>query len=230
MDIVLSLLFRQSKQLTLYEEKITSLEKENKSLRSAVSSLSKEVLTLKTAVNHNDQQMRGNSIRLLGLPMAEDEIGATDGGKALAQRVYDKILKPILVAARTKGSIPGCASVIEECYRAGRPSSDKSKPPPIVLKLCSKQIRLIILRNKKSGMPAPSAADTAIGIKRHVIVEDLTRDSLRLLKNLAADERVGKVWSIDGYIRFTLTSDPSSTAKRVKSVYETVESIIASAS
>jgi cell shape-determining protein MreC len=43
MDIVLTLLLRESKQLTMYEDKITSLEKENKSLRSSVNLLSKEV-------------------------------------------------------------------------------------------------------------------------------------------------------------------------------------------
>ncbi len=41
-------------------------------------------------------------------------------------------------------------------------------------------------------MPSPTASDIAISIKRHVVMEDLTRDSLRLLKSLAADGRVGE--------------------------------------
>jgi hypothetical protein len=230
MDMVLSLLLKQTKQLSVYEEKISSLEAENKSLRSTVNTLSKEMHSLKSAVNNSDQQRRGNTVRLLGLPMSEDEVGATDGGKSLATRVYDRIIKPILAAARAKGAIPSCASVIEECYRAGKASSDKSKPPPVVIKFCSKQIRLTIMRNKKAGMPAPSAADISAGIKRYVIVEDLTRDTLRALKGLAADERVGKAWSIDGSIRFTLASDQSNSVKRVKSVYDSINSIISNVS
>ncbi len=135
MDLVLSLLIKQSKQLKNY-------------------------------VNFNNQLLRGSSIRLLGFPMADEEVGATDGGKALAGRIYDKIIKPILVAAKTKGAIPNCGNTIDKCNRAGRASSDKSKPPPVVIKLCSKQIRLAILRNKKASVPAPSTADSACGIKR----------------------------------------------------------------
>jgi hypothetical protein len=223
------LLIKQTKQLATFEDKILSLEKENKSLRSSVTSLSKELHSLKNDVNFNNQLLRGCSIRLLGFPMADEEVGATDGGKALAGRIYDKIIKPILVAAKTKGAIPNCANTIEECYRAGRASLDKSKPPPVVIKLCSKQIRLAILRNKKAGMPAPSMADSACGIKRFTIVEDLTRDSLKTLKNLAADERVGKAWSMDGLIRFTLASDKAGTVKRVKSIYDPIDTIIANA-
>jgi hypothetical protein len=84
MDLVLSLLLKQLKQLSVFEEKINSLEKENKSLHSIVSNLSREVYTLKNAVNNSEQQSRGCSIRLLGLPPGEDETDLTDGRKALA--------------------------------------------------------------------------------------------------------------------------------------------------
>lgn len=229
MDIVIQLLLKQSRQLTLYEEKITTLEKDNKKLSATVTSLNREVHNLKNAVNHSEQQTRGYSVRLFGLSMTEEETGATDGGKALATRIYDKILKPILVAAKTKGPVPGCSSVVEECFRVGRAGPDKSKPPPVVVKFCTKQIRLTVMRNKKAGMPAPSAVDIANGIKRYVIVEDLTKDSLKMLKSLAADERVGKVWSIDGSIRFSLAGDKTNKVHRVGSVYDQLEAIVAKA-
>jgi hypothetical protein len=155
MDIVLSLLLKQAKQLSIYENKINALETENKKLNSNINTLNREVYSLKNSMNSREQQMRGCSVRLFGLPMSEEETGATDGGKALAARIYDKILKPILVAAKSKGPVPGCASVVEECYRAGRPGPDKGKPPPVVIKFTSRLIRLTILRTKKAGMPAP---------------------------------------------------------------------------
>jgi hypothetical protein len=137
MDMVLSLLLKPSKQLSAYKEKISSLEVENNTLRTSVNVLTREVNNLKIAVNNSDQLRRSNSIRLVGFSMSEDEAGATDGGRSLATRVYAKILKPILSAARAKGAIPSCASVIEECYRVGKASSNKSKPPPVVIQLCS---------------------------------------------------------------------------------------------
>jgi hypothetical protein len=73
--------------------------------------------------------------------------------------------------------------------------------------------------NKKAGMPAHSAADTSASIRRHVIMEDLTRDSLRVLKGLVADERVGKAWSIEGSICFTLAGDQSNSVKGGSEVY-----------
>jgi hypothetical protein len=234
-DIVLSLLIKQSKQLSIYEEKISSLEKENKSLRSSVNTLSKEVHILKNAVNSREQQTRGCSVRLLGLSLSEEERGSTDGGKALSSRIYEKILKPILTAAaaatasRTKGALPACASVIDECYRVGKPGSDKSKPPPVIIRFCSKQIRLSILKYKKVAIPAPPAGDVAAGIRRYIIVEDLTKDSHRMLKNLLLDDRVDKAWTMDGSIRFTLVSDQSHSVKRVKSVYDSVDSVISNA-
>jgi hypothetical protein len=61
------------------------------------------------------------------------------------------------------------------------------------------------------------------------IVEDLARDSLKTLKNLAVDESVGKAWSMDRLIRFTLASDKAGTVKRVKSIYDPIDTIIANA-
>jgi hypothetical protein len=226
MDIVLQLLIRQSRQLTIYEEKISALENANKKLSSTVNSLNREVYTLKNTINIRELQARSNSVRLFGLSMADDETGATDGGKALAARIYDKILKHILVEAKAKGPVPSCSSVVEECYRVGKAGPDRSKPPPVVIKFCNKAIRLTVMRNKKTGMPTPSASDAAAGIKCYVIVEDLTKDSHRLLKSLAADERISKVWSRDGSIRFILAGDKTNKVVKVKSVYDQLEEII----
>ncbi len=99
----------------------------------------------------------------------------------------------------------------------------------MVIKFCTKRIRLAILKFKKAAMPAPPAADTSTGIRRFILVEDLTRDTHRMLKSLLDDERVDKAWTIDGSIRFTLVSDQFHSPKRVKSVYKSVDAIILNA-
>jgi hypothetical protein len=72
--LVRSFLLTESKQLMLYEEKINSQEKENKSLQDTVSTLSREVYTLKSVVNNR----------------RDDKTGATDSGKAVVQQIYDR--------------------------------------------------------------------------------------------------------------------------------------------
>jgi hypothetical protein len=48
------------------------------------------------------------------------------------------------------------------------------------------------------------------------------------LKDLQNDERVEKVWSVDGRIRFVLSGEDQSV-KRVKSIFDSIENIIGSA-
>jgi len=48
---------------------------------------------------------------------------------------------------------------------------------------------------------------------RILIVEDLTPATIKKMKELREDDRVEKVWSTEGVIRFTLVSDPSKVRK-----------------
>jgi hypothetical protein len=89
-------------------------------------------------------------------------------------------------------------------------------------------LRLTILRNKKEGLAPPPEADQRAGIKKYTVVEDLTGDTFKCLRALASDSRVSKAWSIDGNLRFVLAGDASSTIRKVKSVYDPIDSIIPS--
>jgi hypothetical protein len=119
---------------------------------------------------------------------------------------------------------------VTECYRVGKPGSPESgSPPPIIIKFANPHHRLAILRAKKeNNTSSPTDAERTAGFKRFVLVEDLTPVNHKTLKDLNSDERVEKVWSVDGRIRFVLSGDDKSV-KRVKSVFDSVESIISSA-
>ena len=73
--------------------------------------------------------------------------------------------------------------------------------------------------------PSPSAAETDNGVKRYVMVEDLTSPTYSLLKALQDHSGVAKAWTIEGRIRFARTDKPNTVIK-VKSVYEHVEKIV----
>ncbi len=102
------------------------------SLHSIVSNLSREVYTLKNAVNNSEQQSRGCSIRLLGLPPGEDETDLTDGRKALAHQIYDSLT---LVPPKPRELYTRVCQRYRGLLQVGQPGPDKSKPPPIVIKL-----------------------------------------------------------------------------------------------
>jgi hypothetical protein len=56
-------------------------------------------------------------------------------------------------------------------------------------------------------------------------VEDLTTPTLNKMKELRADDRVGKVWTTEGQIRFTLVDAPSKVLK-FRGVYAPLSEII----
>jgi hypothetical protein len=83
------------------------------------------------------------------------------------------------------------------------------------------------MRNKRQVTPAPTREEKDLGITRFIIAEDLTPPCFKLLKDLQRNENVGKVWTVDGRIRWMLKE--SNTIHRVKSVFDSVESIISKA-
>ena len=90
-------------------------------------------------------------------------------------------------------TLPQVGTTITEVYRAGRFSQGVNKPPPpVVVKFTSPNIRMAVLKNKRTNMPLP----TEVGAKRFIIVEDLTPATYRKLQELAGDDRVDKAWTI----------------------------------
>jgi hypothetical protein len=230
---ILSILRDQSKALeetrALLSDslgRVSKLEEQVTVLQSTVSSQDREIRLLKDKANVADQLTKANNIRLIGYPATDEETKSTDGGKSFATRIYEKILKPVLAVAKAKGditSVPSLANTVEAVYRAGKISG--SSTPPIVIIFNNRAARLAVLRNKRNNIPLPTDEEKSSGAKRYIIAEDLTGPSFRMLRLLQADDRVSKVWSAEGQIRYVLKSDP--TIKKVTSVHLTVDQIIA---
>jgi hypothetical protein len=162
--------------------------------------LQSELTSVKTTLNVHDQQTRYMSIKLSGLPISEEEAGTSDADlpKLLSKKVYEKILSPILAAAKDKkeiDAIPTMAKCIDEIYRTKSWSNSKtsftpgapSEPPApltIIIKLFSPAIRLAILRNKKGNIPSPTPAEKNAGSAGFFISEDLTPLTFKLLCDL----------------------------------------------
>ena len=198
------------KEILGLRTKVTSLEKENKELR-------KELIDVKEIVNRREQQARELTIRVLGLPVSEEE--KKEGGRSAIKQVYDRLLKPILTVAKGGGlleSVPQFNTCVEEGYRVGWSVSDakgKPLPPPIIIKLKSKAIKSALFRCKKDALPESTEAEKRAGARRILIVEDLTKPTLTKMKELKEDKRVEKVWTVEGTIKFTLVGKPNEIIK-----------------
>ena len=69
-------------------------------------------------------------------------------------------------------------------------------------------------------MPKPLNTD----IKRYILVEDLTPASHKMLTALSKHKDVGKVWTIDGYIKFSMVGREGVMA--VKSVFDPLSKVL----
>ena len=201
-------------------------------LEATVASLSSDVINLKNLVNMREQDLRSCSIRVTGFPLTEEEKAAGDS-KLLCKRLYDRVLSPILNAAKAKGHVdklPALNSVVVDAYRLGvaaaKPGS--TSPPPVLIKLTSQQIKVAIMRNKRESTPGPTDAEKAAGFRRVSIAEDLTPPSFKKLKELQMCQNIAKVWTVDGRIRLIMRG--SSSIFKVTSVFEDVKSILQKAS
>ena len=195
-----------------HEDRICALEKQMKDQRDFA--------------NSQQQHLRTLAIRLLNFSVMPGE--AADNYSGLKSRVYDNILKPLLVPAKADKdltTVPQLASVVEACFRpfsaTAASSSSSSSPPPIIIKLTSRPIKIALLKHRKN-LPQPSETEKAAGLQRYLLVEDLTPDTRRCFTAISKSKKTDTTWTIDGVIKYTLVGDK--TVYTVKSVYDSMAS------
>ena len=222
---------RMESTLSAQQQKIEKLEGE-------VNTLNKKVFQLENLVNQREQELRGLTVRIAGLPFTDEEKSANDG-KFLAKKTYERILQPLLTQAKASkfiDKIPGLANTISECYclRSNSALTGTASPPPILVKLASDQVRLAsdqvglaILCSKWLHMPKPNPTERDMGITSFFISEDLMPPTYAKLKSLRRLEEVTKAWTINGRIKFIRSG--SQAVHTVRSVFETDEAILSKA-
>jgi DNA-binding transcriptional MerR regulator len=226
LDEILTLLRNQGSDIAETKKMLADSQARVTKLESKVEALEKEVKRLKETSNDREQAAKSRTVRLFGYATSDEETRTTDGGKSFSNKLYDRIIKPCLNAAKTNGDIPSTpqfSTAVEKIYRAGK-SANPGRPAPIIVTFTSETYRLAVLRNKKTALPAPSTSESEAGIRRYLVVEDLTPANYTMLKTLQQREEVEKAWTIEGRIRFTLRGD--NTVRKVKSVFDPVEKII----
>ena len=77
----------------------------------------------------------------------------------------------------------------------------------------------------RKAIPAPSDGEREAGVRRFLLVEDLTPEAYGLLKDLQKDTRTEKVWTINGNIFFTKPGVPG--YKKVRNIFDSIDTILA---
>jgi hypothetical protein len=189
--------------------------------------LNRQVYDLQNIVNLREQEARGLSIRINGFPFTDEE--KTSDSKFLMKKVYDRILLPMLNYAKSRNEIdkvPTINSTIVSCYRVGPVAArtNTASPPPILLKFANAAVRLAVLKNKRQHTPAPTAEEKSLGITHFTVMEDLTPQCYKLLRELQKNEDIAKAWTAEGKIRFLLRG--GTYVHKVKSVFDPANVII----
>ena len=175
-----------------------------------------ELRSVKNTLNVREQQLRSAQVRVFNATV-------------LTAQIYDRILRPLLSAAKTAGdlgSVPQVQNVVETCYRAfvQEEPEEGQPPPPVVIRFTNKQLKIAVLKQRRQSMPVPSEGEQKKGIKRFLIVEDLTPPAHKLLKAMQADPRTDKVWSVNGQIHYSIPG--KSGFKKVRSVFDSIDQIL----
>jgi hypothetical protein len=208
------------------EKKLDAVE----ALQGTVNNLKQEAETMKVTMNALEQDAKACIVRVSGLAVSDAEMQQHGYEKAIIKKVYDRIVKPILSAAKNNGdieSVPTMLNVIEQGYVASRGGKDKlgrALPPILAVRFTNRFLRNTVMRLRREHMPSPSDAEKVAGIQRYYINEDLTADVAKKVRELRACDKVDRVWTIDGRIRFTLNGD--SNIIKLPSPYVPIEKAI----
>jgi hypothetical protein len=122
------------KQLTI---KVNTLEKDNMITK-------KELRYVKESANRYELSARSLTVRILGLPVSQEEATSSERNKVAVKNVYDRFLKPIFNSARAKGhitAVPQLTTAISEGFRLNTNAKDKRGILTLPLSSSSSQTR-----------------------------------------------------------------------------------------
>jgi len=148
-----SLLEASLQRVVKLEQDVSSISANQAASTAHLAAHDRDILLLKIAANANEQLMKATNIRILGFPVLDEETSAAaDGGRLLRDKIFSRVIGPILVSAvRDRfilSPVPAQEAILK-IYRAGRISAgNKSSPPPIVVTLSSPLIRQAVFRYK----------------------------------------------------------------------------------
>ena len=194
------------------EAAITKISGEHESMK-------KDVKRLKDALHDKEAYLRGNSVRVHGLPL--DATRESDPLYVITA-VYERVVKPVLDVALAQGMITFVPKIYD-LFEYGHilPSRQATlKPKTIIVRFFSRIFRTAFLKLKKIHTPPLSGDELkkAGGALRITVTEDLTSETFKKLREMQDRVDIDRAWTINGKIRYIHTNE--TTVKVLKSVFD----------
>ena len=207
---VVKMLSNIQSSLDTLNKKFDDLDTKYEKMDSKVQEFEKKMNGMAAFLNSLEQRGRNNSLRIFGLKV--DNVTSKCAMKT-SKYIFNKVLLPILKIAVDKkdlDQVPDIHSLIEYCHVLPSP---KNRPDstPIIVRLHSRLIRLLIFRHKKDFFSKNQDLNDCF------ITEDLTGTTYRLLKDLKSSEKILKAWTLNGRIKYT-TKDAPDTVLYYKTI------------
>jgi hypothetical protein len=203
------------------ESLIDKVSSENKELRKIITERDAEILSLKAHVNSLEQHNRSWSIRVMGLPLSNEE---EKSSSLVKKKLFSSVIQPILAGAVTEGDLPVVPSDSDLVIEMAHPLRAKEgSVKPIIARFYSRELRQLVFKHKKAYAPKNDSGPLR-GKYVYQIFEDLTRTSFQKMRALAVDERVDACWSANGQLRYRLVGDP--TVRRVANILDPISKIL----
>ena len=209
---------------------LSSTTKENLALKSLIHKQNHEIDLLKNSLNDRETYARSWSMRVLNVPLHPDVETNT---RVVMETVYTNLLMPILEGAKSKGEIssyPSCETLLETAHiLPSKPNTTK----PIQVRFYSRYWRSLIFRHRKEYAPretsettssARGQAGSSKSRMKHPFFEDLTSATFKQLKNIKLHKDIASAWTVNGTIRFKVKD--RDTVFKVTSIHQEVEDII----
>jgi hypothetical protein len=203
------------------EAQLDTIQAENKTMKTMVAERDSEIYSLKAHINTLEQYNRSWSVRIMGLPLTQDEEKDPDTVK---KKVFENVLRPILNGATAAGDlheVPPHANTVLERAHVLRAKEGTIKP--VIARFYSRDLRALIFKHKKTSAPKHAAGPHKDRYKFQIF-EDLTSTNFKKMRALATDDRIAACWSAGGQLRFRLLDDP--TVRKVACVFDPIEKII----
>jgi len=223
-----------SKQLSNIEGSMKTLTADNTAMKKSIESNTEAISTIQSNQNRMDQYNRSWSVRIMELPLTEEE--EADPFHLVAT-VYEKVFLPLLTGAKEKKiiqRIPSCEQLLERAHVL--PANKAGATKPIICRFLNRDYRAICFRLKKSyatrvesggarTRAGASGGDTGEVRPKYAFpfYEDPTAATFKKLKELQADPRVEACWSVNGLLRYRLAG--SEQVKRVNHLTPSILSL-----
>ncbi len=188
--------------------------------------------------NNREQYCRNWCLRFFGIDVLQADIDKLGLDVACMVTVFNRIVKPVLECADKEilPTVPEWFDVLENGHFVGKAIKSKKNPTmylprPVIIRFTKRWQRNLFLRLKKDFMPSPTELEMEAGVERFTATADLTTRNYKLVKQLSADTKVDKVWTLDGKVKFTLVQDVQKKkfVHTVSCVLDSVNNILDSA-